>query len=726
MRSILRWLLRLLYDFRVFNESVLNTPGPVLLLPNHVSWWDWLLIGVCLEGDWRFVTSQATAQASWIHRLVMVNHRTFPVDVNSPYAVKHVAEYLQHGGRIVLFPEGRISSTGSLMKLFDGTGFLIFKTHAKVITAYLRGAQRLPFSRNPNRKWWFPRISLHISDVLTPPKLPHMSVTEERFHLTDWLRDEMVKQQFQVEMQWGPQTLPEAILLAARERPGQVILEDVSLQKLTYRRLLIGADVLGTQWRTRFGNEPERIGVLLPNMAVMPVVLLSLWSANKVPAILNYTTGPAALLACARISGLRHIITSKAFAKKAELDLAPLTAGGVQFHFLEEIRGHISSGQRNRAALRQFIRPRLPNPPDGSSPDAQSPAVVLFTSGSEGIPKGVELTHANLLSNIRQMLSVIDIVDSDRLFNALPLFHSYGLNAGLFLPLVRRVFVFLYVSPLHYRVVPSALYNLDCTIFFGTNTFLMGYARKAHPYDFRAVRYVLAGAEKLQESTSQVWMRKFGVRVLEGYGVTECSPVLSVNLPTHPRQGSAGRFLPGIEYRLEPVEGIQSSNGKSKPVDPASDGSVGRLFVRGPNIMRGYLNPEANAAFQALNGWYDTGDIARVDQDGFVFILGRLKRFAKISGEMVSLTAVEEVLAGAFPQFGLKFAIAIAARPDEAKGEKLIVITNEPKLTLAEVRAAVQAGGLSNLASPRELRVMYNLPRLSTGKVNHRELEAML
>lgn len=723
MRTLLRWLLRLLYDFRVFNESVLNTPGPVLLLPNHVSWWDWLLLGVCLEDDWRFVTSQSTAQVSWIHRLVMINRRTFPVDVNSPYAVKHVAEYLQHGGRIVLFPEGRLSSTGSLMKLFDGTGFLIFKTHAKVLTAYLRGAHRLPFSRNPNRKKWFPKLSLHISDVLTPPKLPHMSVTEERFHLTDWLRDEMVKQQFQVEMECGAKTLPEAILEAAREQPGQVIVEDIGLNKLTYRRLFIGADVLGAQWLERFGPESERVGVLLPNMAVMPVVLLSLWSANKVPAILNYTTGPAALLASARIAGLKHLITSKAFVQRAELDLAPLAAGGVQFHFLEEIRGHIRPGQRAWAALRQFPRPRLPARP---LPSAANAAVILFTSGSEGIPKGVELTHTNLLSNIRQMLSVIDIMDTDRLFNALPLFHSYGLNAGLFLPLVRRVFVFLYVSPLHYRVVPSALYHLDCTIFFGTNTFLMGYARKAHPYDFRAVRYVLAGAEKLQESTSQVWMRKFGVRVLEGYGVTECSPVLSINLPTHPRPGSAGRFLPGIEYRLEPVEGISAANGKPTASAPPVEGTAGRLFVRGPNIMRGYLNPEANAAFQSLNGWYDTGDIARVDADGFVFIMGRLKRFAKISGEMVSLTAVEEVLAGAFPQYGLKFAVAIAARPDEAKGEKLIAVTNEPKLTLAEVRAAVQAGGLGNLAAPRELRVMNNLPRLSTGKVNHRELEAML
>ena len=302
-------------------------------------------------------------------------------------------------------------------------------------------------------------------------------------------------------------------------------------------------------------------------------------------------------------------------------------------------------------------------------------------------------------------------METDRFFNALPLFHSFGLTVGLLLPLVRGVFVLLYPSPLHYRVVPSAFYNLDCTVFFGTNTFLNGYARKAHPYDFRTLRYLFAGAEKVQEATATLWMRKFGVRILEGYGATECSPCLSANLPMRPRHGSAGRFLPGIQYRLEPVEGVAEG---------------GRLFVRGPNIMRGYLNAEANAKFQALGGWYDTGDIVSIDADGFVFILGRLKRFAKVSGEMVSLAAVEDALAGAFPQYGLRFAVAVVARPDAARGEKLIAVTNEPRLTLEEVRAAIHARGLSNLAVPREIKVLHDLPRLGTGKINHRELEKIV
>jgi acyl-[acyl-carrier-protein]-phospholipid O-acyltransferase/long-chain-fatty-acid--[acyl-carrier-protein] ligase len=453
----------------------------------------------------------------------------------------------------------------------------------------------------------------------------------------------------------------------------------------------------------------QRVGVLLPNVNAMPVTMLSLWAAGKVPTVLNYSIGTSALVACVKLAGLKHVVTSKAFIQRARLDLGPFKDAGIELIYLEDVRARITRMASLLALLRQSFKPRVS--PLHHAPSTNDTAVILFTSGSEGEPKGVELTHGNLLANIRQMLSVIDVMDTDRFFNALPLFHCFGLSVGLLLPLMRGVFILLYPSPLHYRVVPSAFYNLDCTIFFGTNTFLNGYARKAHPYDFRSLRYLFAGAEKVQDATAALWMRKFGVRILEGYGATECSPCLSANLPMRPRHGSAGRFLPGIQHRLEPVEGVAEG---------------GRLFVRGPNIMRGYLNAEANAKFQALGGWYDTGDIVSIDSDGCVFILGRLKRFAKVGGEMVSLAAVEDALAGAFPQYGLRFAVAVVARADAVRGEKLIAITNEPRLTLEAVRAAIHERGLSNLAIPREIKQIHDLPRLSTGKINHRELEKMV
>jgi acyl-[acyl-carrier-protein]-phospholipid O-acyltransferase/long-chain-fatty-acid--[acyl-carrier-protein] ligase len=709
MIALLRLLLRWFYGFRAYGEEVLKAPGPVLLLPNHVSWFDWIFLGVCLDDDWRFVTSSKTAETSPVHRWLMVSKRTFPVDPLSPYAARTMAEFLQKGGRLVLFPEGRISRTGSLMKLYDGTGFLLHKTGAKVITAYLCGAKWLPLSKNPDQKQWFPRITAHFSPLLTPPKLEHVSNTQARTHLTNWLRDRMVAQQFEVEMAFGPATVPAALAETAARRSRHVAMEDVQ-RSLTYGRMMQGAALLagalGRRLAPAAGNtSPQFLGVLLPNANALPLSLLALWSLGKVPAILNYTTGPAIMGSCCELAGLKHVLTSRVFVERAKLNLAPLQQAGIEFIYLEDVRAGIGAAQKLAAAL--GLR-RFTIPPTVRSEET---AVVLFTSGSEGVPKGVELSHRNLLANIRQMLAIADMMDTERFFCALPLFHSFGLTGGALLPLIRGGFVFFYPSPLHYRVVPTVLYERDTTVFLATNTFLNGYARKAHPYDFRAMRYLFAGAEKIQESTIALWSQKFGVRVLEGYGATECSPGICLSTPLQCKTGSAGRFLPGLEWRIEPIEGVAEG---------------GRLFVRGPNVMKGYLNADANSAFQALGGWYDTGDIVRVDGDGFVHILGRMKRFAKVSGEMVSLTAVEDALAGAFPDFGLRCQVAVIARPDEDKGEKLIAVTNEPRLTLAQIREAVKAKGLSNLCVPREIIAVKEIPKLGTGKTNHRELEKLL
>jgi acyl-[acyl-carrier-protein]-phospholipid O-acyltransferase/long-chain-fatty-acid--[acyl-carrier-protein] ligase len=637
----------------------------------------------------------------------MINRYTLPIDTSSPYVVKRMAEFLKGGGRLVLFAEGRLSRTGTLMKLFDGTGFLIFKTKAKVITAYLRGAGRLPHSPNPGWKKWFPKVTAHFSAALVAPELGDISTTRARALLTNWLRDQVVRQQFEVETEFGAQNVFSAVAQSARMQPGQLILEDATQQKLTYRKLMVGADVLAEALRGKVAGG-ERVGLLLPNVNATPVVILALWRLGKVPAMLNFSSGTPTMLACANLAGLKHIVTSRAFLERAKLKADDFVKAGIGLIYLEDVRAGISGSRKFFTLLRHVFNRQSPIP---NSQSASSAAVIVFTSGSEGVPKGVELTHGNILANIRQMLAVTDLTDCDRVFNCLPLFHSFGLTVGTFLPLVRGLYVFLYPSPLHYRMVPSVLYDRDCTVFLSTNTFLNGYARKGHPYDFRSLRYLFAAAEKLQEATALAWTQKYGMRILEGYGATECSPCVSVNTPLEPRSGSVGRLLPGIEHKLEKVEGVE-------------DG--GRLFVRGPNVMKGYLNADANAKFLALGGWYDTGDVVSVDADGYLHIRGRLKRFAKVSGEMVSLSAVEDALAGAFPQYGLRCQVAIVTRPDENKGEALIAVTNEPKLTLDEIRDAIKAKGLTNLSVPREIKVVKEIPKLGTGKVNHRELQALL
>ena len=716
MKFLCHLFVSLWFRFRAFNVESLKTPGPVLLIPNHVSWLDWLFLVAVLDEDWKFVTSATTARSSYVHRKMMVNRRTFPVDTASPYAAKRMAEFLATGGRLVLFAEGRITVTGSLMKLFDGTGFLIDRTGAKVITCYLRNARRTPFVRHTGWTRWRPTVTAHFSDAISPPPRPEgVSNTVARQRRTTWLRDTMVRQQFDVETAYGAQHILNAVIETAATLPKKIIFEDASLTTLTYRRLMTSVDLLAGAWRHRLGPGPN-IGVLLPNVNSTPVTLLSLWATGYVPAILNFSTGIATMQQCAQLAGLKQIITSRVFVQKAKLELAPLVEAGIELVFLEDVGAGLSglnkllTLMKHTVACGAGLRIKADSRPaaDPGSHPASATAVILFTSGSEGVPKGVELTHANLLAKARQLISVLDVTDHERFFSAMPLFHSFGLMAGLVVPLTNGFYTFLYPSPLHYRVVPTAVYDKACTLMLGTNTFLNGYARRANPYDFNSVKFLVAGAEKVQDATVQTWARKFGVRILEGYGATECSPAITINSRLEPKSGSVGRFLPGMEWKTETIEGVAEG---------------GKLFVRGPNVMRGYLNPDANATFQALNGWYDTGDMVSVDDDGFVHILGRLKRFAKISGEMVSLTAVEDAVAGAFSHFGPKCEIAVIAVPDEDKGERLIAVTDQPRITLDDIRTVIRNKGMTNLCVPREVIVVREIPKLGTGKVNHRELQ---
>ncbi|RYE29172.1 MAG: hypothetical protein EOP23_22060, partial [Hyphomicrobiales bacterium] len=325
---------------------------------------------------------------------------------------------------------------------------------------------------------------------------------------------------------------------------------------------------------------------------------------------------------------------------------------------------------------------------------------ILFTSGSEGAPKGVVLSHSNMLANAAQAAARIDFGRRDKVFNVLPVFHSFGLTAGLILPLVSGVPVYLYPSPLHYRMVPELVYGSNATILFGTDTFLTGYARAAHPYDLRSLRYIVAGAEPVKDTTRRTYAEKFGLRILEGYGVTETAPVLALNTPMFNRFGTVGRIMPGMEAKLEPMPGVEEG---------------GRLHVRGPNIMLGYLKSENPGLLEPPpEGWHDTGDIVAIDKDGFVTIKGRAKRFAKIAGEMVSLAAVEALAAECWPGV----LSGVASLPDARKGERLVLVTQQKDATRAAFQAFAKGSGASDLMIPAEVVVVPAVPVLGSGKLD--------
>ncbi len=343
----------------------------------------------------------------------------------------------------------------------------------------------------------------------------------------------------------------------------------------------------------------------------------------------------------------------------------------------------------------------------GRQRDPDAEAVILFTSGTEGAPKGVALTHVNPQANRLQVASRIDFGPTDIVFNALPMFHSFGLTCGTILPVLSGIKVFLYPSPLHYRIVPTLASDTDATLMFGTDTFLAGYARFAHPYDFYSMRYVFAGAEKVKEETRRIWSERFGCRLFEGYGATQTAPVLSMNSPMQNRSGSVERLMPGIEHRIGALTGIETR---------------GKLLVRGPNVMKGFLTvDEPGVVKPPAQGWYDTEDIVDIDAEGFVYIKGRAKRFAKIGDEMVSLPAVEELAEALWP--GHRH--AAVTLPDPRKGEQPVLITDCGAATREAPTACGKSQGAAEISLPKTLLVVEAVPLLGTGKTDYRAVRTL-
>ena len=488
-------------------------------------------------------------------------------------------------------------------------------------------------------------------------------------------------------------TMVEAVIEAA-EHHGQdrMAVEDPLGGALTYKKLLAGAAVLGAKM-VPLAPEGRAVGVMLPNANATVVTILGLMSAGRVPAMINFTAGATSILAACRAAEVATIVTSRGFIQKGRLDnLAAALAAKVCLVYLEDIRATVTLRDKI-GGLRRRNKPLVQR-------NADDWAAILFTSGSEGVPKGVVLSHRNMLANAAQAAARIDFGRQDKVFNVLPVFHSFGLTVGVMLPLVFGVPIYLYPSPLHYRTVSELIYGVNATILFGTDTFLNGYARVAHPYDFRSLRYILAGAEPVKEATRRLYMEKFGLRILEGYGVTETAPALALNTPMFNKFGTVGRILPGMEARLEKVEGVEEG---------------GRLYVRGPNVMLGYLKAERPGVLEPPpEGWHDTGDIVTIDDQGFVAIKGRAKRFAKVGGEMISLAAVEGLAGELWPNSPS----AVVAAPDARKGERLILVTQQKDATRSQFIAFVREQHASDLMIPAEIMILDKMPILGSGKVD--------
>ncbi len=700
LKALSRRLLQTLYRVELHGaEHAVGENQPAVYVVNHVSLLDGLLVGAFLPGRPVFAVNTHIAQQWWARPMLsLVDYQA--VDPTNPLALKTLIASVAAGRPLVIFPEGRLTMTGALMKVYEGPGLIADKTKAPLIPIRIDGAQFTPFSylRGKFRRRWFPRITLTVQPPVQLQIPAELRGRARRQHTADRLYHIMTDMIFATAML--DQTLWQALLAACTTHGGgSKIVEDINRKPLTYDRLVLGALALGGSL-ARVTRQGEAVGILLPNAAATAVSFFALQATGRVPAMLNFSTGLANMQAAVSAAQIKTIITSRRFITMGKLDsTAAALATQTQLIYLEDVQTEIGLVDKLRAKLHSYI-PNWRHQQLGMTPD--SPAVILFTSGSEGVPKGVVLSHRNILANRQQLAARIDFNASDIVFNALPVFHSFGLTGGFLLPVLSGVRCFLYPSPLHYRIVPELAYDTNATILFGTDTFLTGYARMAHPYDFYSLRYVFAGAERVRPETRDTWARKFGLRILEGYGATETAPALAINTPMASRPGTVGQLLPGIEYRLEPVPGI-------------TDG--GKLVVRGPNIMLGYFKADQPGVLQPPeDGWYDTGDIVALDADGFVTIKGRVKRFAKIAGEMVSLNAVEQFIQ---PLVNPDKLVAVVAIPDERKGEQLVLFTTDAALTRETVSATARNANLGELMVPRNLQTLEKMPLLGTGKVDY-------
>ena len=697
MTRLLAWLIRFLFRLKIIHRDRLLFEGPTVIMPNHVSFLDAVLLYLMLPSSvWFVVNTEIASRPLVALALRFCNH--VRIDNRNPYSLRTIINVVREGNPVVLFPEGRITNTGGLMKMYTGAALVAWKTDAKVFPIILRGPEYSLFSRIKDKvkTRWLPEIRIFIGEPGSLVTETGLSFRAQKARVTDQLLTMMQQTMFLARRQeYEKLDFFARLLLAAKVHGGsKAIVRDLN-RAVDYRTLIAGVNVMSGKLRPTFAVSEDTVGVLLPNAVAHVVVLFALFHLGKTPAILNFSTGLRNVLDSAGTAGIQTVLTSRAFVEKANLDeLVVQLAMTRRIIYLEDLAQTVSLLDKLTGLYRYFKRQ-----PGAATADSR---LILFTSGTEGRPKGVVLSHRAILANIDQASSVIDYSPADRMLNALPMFHSFGLMAGTMLPILGGIELFLYPSPLHYRILPEIAYDFNATLMLGTPTFLAGYGKVAHPYDFHRLRYVLAGGEKLRQPVRDLWLDKFGIRILEGYGVTETGPVLCLNTPLAAHTGTVGKFLPGIEWRLDPVSGIDSG---------------GNLVVRGPNLMEGYLIFEQG--FRPVDGWHITGDVVWVDPAGYVSIQARLKRFAKIAGEMINLQLVEEAAATCFST-GLHAAVAAA---DGRKGERVVLFTTNSQTTREALREYFAQAGHSGLYVPGHIVTITTMPLLGTGKPDYLGLQ---
>ncbi len=727
------WILtNTVYRIRVGGGANIPTRG-ALFVSNHVSWVDAFLVAAASGRMVRFMMFRPFYEAkalNWFCRRMHV------IPIAASDSPRKTVESLQHARReieaghvVCIFAEGSISRTGNLLKFRRGFERIVSGLDCPIVPVCLDGVWGSIFSFEGGRflfKW--PKRLRYPVTVLFGKPLPSSATA---FEVRQAVQDLSTEASLFRKARQKP--LAVSFLATARRLWGRPFVADSQRRKLTFGKALVGTILLKDALFGKDppdGREPEKVGILLPPSVGGVLANLATLFAGKVPVNLNYTASREAFAHALSAAGIRRVVTADAFLEKLGADL-PLT--GVALVHLDRMDRTVPKLQAARAwlfcrllperlAARFFI--------DGDLADVDRTATILFSSGSTGTPKGVVLSHYNVLSNLESLRQVFSVTGEDCVLGVLPFFHSFGFTGTLCMPAVAGLSAAYHANPLDAKTIGRLAREHEATILVATPTFLSAYERRIPPEDFRHLRRVVVGAEKLAEPVRKAFTDKYGVEPLEGYGATECAPIVSVNVPdveengqrkkqVGNKPGSIGQPLPGISVRIVDPEA-------RTPLPP---GTEGLLLVKGPNVMQGYLNDADRTAEALVDGWYVTGDIARLDEDGFLTITDRLSRFAKIAGEMVPLGKVEEAILDVLdrpaeePAEPAGPALCVTSVPDERKGERIVVLYRKGALDPKAVLERLAAASLPNLWMPRgdAFKEVDAIPLLGTGKIDLRK-----
>lgn len=711
------WLLtHTVYRITVTGRSHVPTDGPALLICNHVSMVDGLLVGASVQRFVRFLIHGPYFRLPLVH-FVMSRLHGIPITAGDKAdvdrSIARARQELREGHVVCIFAEGAVTRTGNLLPFRRGFERILEGLDVPVIPVYLDRVWGSVFSFKRGKFFWKrpERLPYPVTVTYGAPLPATVTAREMRLAISE-LGSEAMRHRHPPSAQ-----LHTAFIHSARRHWGQLAAADSTGQTLSYGRLLTGALVLGDVIRRRTAGQ-EHVGLLLPSSVGGAVANLATLMAGRVPVNLNFTTGADVMQASKLAAGITTVITSTRFLDKSGLAATP------DMVYLEDIRAEVTGPQRLMGLLRarlwpqRLLRRRVGDPRWSSS----SPAAIIFSSGSTGVPKGVVLTHANLLSNVDSLSQIFHMHQDDCFIGVLPFFHSFGLTGTLWFPLLQGCAVAYHPNPMDAKTVGELAQTYKGSMLISTPTFAQSYMRRCTREQFAHIRYAIVGAEKLREPLARAFKETFGIDLLEGYGCTEMAPVVAANVPDQQhggrtqvgtKPGSVGHPIPGVAVKV-----VDPDTGEGPLID-----REGLLLVKGPNMMAGYLNDPVRTAEAIRDGWYITGDIARVDDDGFIFITDRLARFSKIGGEMVPHIKIEDTINDLLGEL----ASAVTAVPCNVKGEKLVVFYTRQDVPPAELWDRLISSGLPRLWIPKrdDLVPIEAIPTLGTGKIDLQRLKQL-